>query len=252
MTVTTENINLGAAQVTFKGNDLGATKGGVEVDIKTEKYTVKSDQTGETPLKEFITGTTITVKVPLLETDLVRLKDMMAQSVSTTGNPALPTGWAVNNATGYAVGAVTVAIGSGTNDPVVGDTFTFSGHATVYRVTDYSAPNMTFVEAASGAGGLVAPVADAETLTFEAGAAGVEIRTGVNTDLFANAGLLFLHPDGVPTSVTGQDFTVFKAGPEANFTFKYELAGERVYEVMFTAYPDTANNNRLAAFGKTA
>ncbi|MFX9424424.1 hypothetical protein ABTO14_18820, partial [Acinetobacter baumannii] len=56
-------------------------KGGVEVSIKTSNYEVKADQLGDTPVKDVITGTTVEVKVPMLETNLTKLKSVMPQAV---------------------------------------------------------------------------------------------------------------------------------------------------------------------------
>lgn len=249
MAVTSENIRLGAADVTFNGNDLGSTKGGVEVEVSTERYTVTVDQTGETPLKDIIIGTTVTVTVPLAETDLDRLQTMMAQSVTNAASVALPTGWLVNNVAGYAVGSTSIDIDTGSNDPAVGDKFTFANHTTTYRVTAYSSPTLTFVRDDANTGGLVAAVADDEALTFTQLAKGIEIRTGVNTDLLSSAAALRLHPTGVADGTRDQDFYAFLAAPIADFAFAYELNAERVYEVTFQCYPDTTNNNRIAIFG---
>lgn len=77
MAVNPQRIEMGVCDVTFKGNDLGATKGGVEVSIEAKTYEVKSDQTGESPIKEIITGTVVEVKCPFLETDLLRFPDLI-------------------------------------------------------------------------------------------------------------------------------------------------------------------------------
>ncbi|WP_042445187.1 hypothetical protein [Azospirillum sp. B510] len=81
MSITTEDIALGICDVTFHGIDLGSTKGGVEVTVKTTNFQVKADQMGETPLKDVITGTEVSVKVPMLETNLTKLLAVMPQAV---------------------------------------------------------------------------------------------------------------------------------------------------------------------------
>jgi hypothetical protein len=249
MTVTVDNIKLGACDVTFNAIDLGSTKGGVEVEISTEKFEVKVDQTGESVLKDIVTGTTVVITVPLAETDLTNLSNMLPQSVLQAATTPLPTGWNVNNVAGYAVGAAQIEIELGTNDPSAGDTFTFSGHTTVYRVTTFATTTLDFVNAGTNTGGLVAPIIDNEAITFVNKAAGVEIRTGVNVNLRDNAALLKLHPTGLGAGITDQDFVAFLAAPTADFSFKYEIGGERIYEVKFSCYPDTASNNRIAVFG---
>lgn len=250
MTVTVDNIKLGACDVTFNALDLGSTKGGVEVEISTEKFEVKVDQTGESVLKDIITGTTVVVTVPLAETDLTTLSNMLPQSVLQAAAAPLPTGWNVNNVAGYPVGDTFIILELGTNDPVAGDTFVFSGHTTRYRVVSFvTSTDLTFVNDESGTGGLVAPIIDNEVLTFTNKGAGVEIRTGVNIDLRAAAAQLKLHPTGLSAGITDQDFVAFLAAPTADFSFKYEIGGERIYEVKFSCYPDTASNNRIAVFG---
>lgn len=171
MAVTTDNIKLGVCDATFGALDLGATKGGVEVEIKTETYEVKVDQFGETVVKELVTGTVVTVKVPMAETDLERIKALMPQS---------------------------------------------------------------------------AAILDAATSTTTIG---VEIRSGVNVDLLDHADVLKLHPTGLAAGVTDQDFTVFKAAPSPNFSFRYDTGAERVYEVTFKGYPDMSADGKIAAFG---
>lgn len=250
MSVNTQKINLGVCDVTFGGADMGATKGGVEVHIKTSVHEVKTDQTGETPAKEIITGTTVEVKVPMVETDLDRLLSVMPQAVGSAG-AAAPTGYLVNFGAGYVSGATAVKIDTGAGTPVPGQVLSFAGHTTTYRVTGWNAGTsvVSFVQAGAGTGGLAAPVLDNEAITFVAKNAGVEIRSGVNIDLLDHTALLFLHPTGVDLSNTDSDFTVYKAAPSPNFTFKYQSGAERVYEVTFKGYADTANNDRIAAFG---
>lgn len=169
MTVNVDNIALGVCDVSFAGADLGATKGGVEVSVKTNTKTVTADQTGESPLKDIIIGTTVEVKVPMLETALAKLRKVMPQShgVGTAGSEV-----------------------------------------------------------------------------------GVEIRSGVNTDLLDVAAELKLHPTDLDPTVTDQDFIAFKAAPVPNFAFKYATGEARIYEVTFRCYPDQAAGNKIAVFGK--
>lgn len=253
MGVNTNKINLGVCDVTFNGNDMGATKGGVEVHVKTSTHEVKTDQTGETPVKEIITGTTVEVKVPMAETDLDRLTVILPQSVGLAA-AAAATGYLVNLGAGYVAGATSVKIDTGAGTPAPGSVFTFAGHTTAYRVTGWNSGSgtLSFVQNGSGAGGLTGPVLDNEPLTFAARNAGVEIRSGVNVDLMSVAKELKLHPTGLDPANTDSDFTVFKAAPSPNFTFKYQSSAERIYEVTFKGYVDVDNNNRIASFGVAA
>lgn len=64
------NVKLGPCTVTWGNTDLGFTKGGVEVELSTSKKKIMVDQFGETEVNEFIMGRTVTVRVPLAESDL--------------------------------------------------------------------------------------------------------------------------------------------------------------------------------------
>lgn len=63
-----KNVKLGVCKVIWNGVDLGYTKGGVEVTVKTETHKVLIDQFGKTPINEYIMGRECTVKAPLAET----------------------------------------------------------------------------------------------------------------------------------------------------------------------------------------
>ena len=73
----TENVKLGVCRVSFGGEDLGFTKGGVEVSVETNTHEVMVDQMGETPINEYITSRTCKVTVPLAETTLENLFKIM-------------------------------------------------------------------------------------------------------------------------------------------------------------------------------
>ncbi len=74
LTSDVNNIQLGACQVTFATDDLGFTKGGVEVTLSTTTFKINVDQFGETEVNEYISGRTASVKVPLAETSLERFQ----------------------------------------------------------------------------------------------------------------------------------------------------------------------------------
>jgi len=65
-----DNLELGPCTVSFKGTDLGLTKGGVEVEFATEISDITADQFGDTVLNQYIKGRSVMVKVPLAENDL--------------------------------------------------------------------------------------------------------------------------------------------------------------------------------------
>lgn len=93
-----KNVKLGVCRVLFDGQDLGYTKGGVDVSVATETHEVQVDQYGQTPINEYIMGRTVSVKVPLAETTLENLAKIMpgatlvTDAVSKTARVDVPTG----------------------------------------------------------------------------------------------------------------------------------------------------------------
>lgn len=72
MASNTKNVKLGVCRVYFGENeeDLGLTKGGVDVSVSTETHEVTVDQYGDTPINEYITSRHAEVTVPMAETTL--------------------------------------------------------------------------------------------------------------------------------------------------------------------------------------
>lgn len=79
-----QRVQLGTCNVTFGSTDLGLTKGGVEVAITSETYKVMVDQFGNTEINEYIIGRTVTVTVPMAETDLTKLALVIPGSTIVT------------------------------------------------------------------------------------------------------------------------------------------------------------------------
>ena len=86
----TTNVKLGVCKITLGGDNLGFTKGGVEVQVETESHIVSVDQLGTTPISEYITGRSCMVRVPMAETTLDHLVAIMPGAAKTTvaGPPA--------------------------------------------------------------------------------------------------------------------------------------------------------------------
>ena len=80
----TKNVKLGVCKVLFDGVDLGYTKGGVEVNVKTETHKVMIDQFGKTPINEYVMGREVTVKCPLAETTLENMVKVMPGATLVT------------------------------------------------------------------------------------------------------------------------------------------------------------------------
>lgn len=79
-----DNVQLGTCSVVFGSNDLGLTKGGVEVTVSTETHKVTVDQFGQTEINEYIMGRTAMVKVPMAETDIQKFSYVIPGSTIVT------------------------------------------------------------------------------------------------------------------------------------------------------------------------
>ena len=84
----TKNVKVGVANITFAGEDLGYTKGGVEVEVTTEKYTVTVDQFGNTPINDYLIGRSIMVTTPLAETTVDKLVATMPGTTKVGTSPS--------------------------------------------------------------------------------------------------------------------------------------------------------------------
>ncbi len=115
MASNTRNVKLGVCQVFLKGQDLGYTKGGVEVSVTTETHEVNIDQFGKTAINQLIMGRDLKVKVPMAETTLENLVlTMPGTTLVETGGTA-------------ATGTITIATNPATSDTIIvnGTTVTF-------------------------------------------------------------------------------------------------------------------------------
>ena len=120
------NIKLSACYVRWGGRDLGLTKGGVDVTIKTSTKMVQVDQFGASTVNEYITGREVNVKTPFAETDI----DTLYSLTRTAGANFNDNG--------------TIATGTWTFSvkPAQGDTIVVNGHTFTY-VTVLSSSNPT-------------------------------------------------------------------------------------------------------------
>lgn len=75
-----ENIQLGSCSVTFNGVDLGYTKGGVDIEIKTDTQKFTVDYFNRTVVREYVVNRTATVTIPMSETTYDNFKLMFAGS----------------------------------------------------------------------------------------------------------------------------------------------------------------------------
>jgi hypothetical protein len=84
MSSDTRNVKLGVCSVSFNAVDLGYTKGGVDVEVKTTTKQVMVDQFGNSPINEYILSRSCTAKIPLAETTLENLVKIMPGAVLVT------------------------------------------------------------------------------------------------------------------------------------------------------------------------
>lgn len=80
-----ENVKLGACTVMWGTDDLGYTKGGVDVSISTSRKSITVDQFGESDVNEYIMGRMVEVKVPMAESDVAKLALAIPGSVLVEG-----------------------------------------------------------------------------------------------------------------------------------------------------------------------
>lgn len=269
----TKNVKLGVCRVLFNGSDLGYTKGGVEVEVKTDTHEVNVDQFGKTPINEYIMGRTCSVKAPLAETTLDNLVATMPGATMVSDGA-------------FATGTITVA-----TQPTNGQTITVNGQTVTFRTVasgpldvqiganaSATASNLAAVLNNSSvpaiatanytvAGAVVTVAYDlrgtaGNAFTLATGTAGasvamsgasltggvnatvnrVDVNTGVGIDLLSIAKELRLHPVNKADNDKSDDFVVPLAASSGALTFAYKLEDERVFNAEFKAYPDPVSN----------
>jgi hypothetical protein len=276
MTGSTKNVKLGTCNVFFGGEDLGLTKGGVEVAVASTTHEVTVDQFGSTPIGEIITGRTVSAMVPLAETTLDNLLKIMPGSTLTTDGS-------------FATGTVTFS----TAPPTNGNTITIAGTKLTFKtnpVSDVEIAIPADIDAAGKAlsdtvNGLVMPVyatysGGVVTITSEqrnvsgnvtitsagtniavTGLTGgvtptfafVNVTTGVSLNLLDYSKELRLRPKGT----TGEDdFVILAAACPGALTFSFNLDSERLYNASFKGYAadngDLFRVGEIGTFGDTA
>ena len=83
-------VRVAACSVILNNIDLGWTKGGTTIDLKTETSRTDTDNFTETTIVEFITRRILTVKINLAEPSAT----LLAQILNGTSQ------WSMNNGTG--------------------------------------------------------------------------------------------------------------------------------------------------------
>ena len=267
----TKNVKLGVCLVTFDGVDLGYTKGGCEVEVKTETKKVMVDQFGNSEINEYILGRTCSVKVPLAETTLGNLTRIMPgatlvgtgavkasgtvtfASVPTNGDIVTVNGLAFTFKTGsvtsphdisltgistsaQAAAALNTAIKNSVDPKVVVLASSVSGSVVTITAADVGTYGNSYTLAKTGTGATVSGA----TLSggVDASRYKVTVTNGIGTSLLDNAKQLILHPISAASTDRSQDFVVPLANCGGDLSFAFKLDEERIYTANFTGYPD--------------
>lgn len=272
----TKNVKIGVCSVFFNGQDLGYTKGGVEVSVTTETHKVNVDQFGKTTINEFVMGREVSVKVPLAETTLDNLVRTMpgatlvsdgafatgtitiatnltagqtivigGKTLTARANQAAVTGNLdfVIGATAAATAAALAAFIDGSSDGTLGQLNASANGAQVTITAAVRGTAGNSITLATGTAGAAVTLSGA-TLTGGANTtkARVDVTTGTGIDLLSTARLLRLHPKNKVDTDTSDDFVLPLAATSGALTFAYELENERVFNVTFNGYPDPATD----------
>lgn len=289
MSSSTKNVKLGVCQVFFDGVDLGYTQGGVEVQVKTDTHKVNVDQFGKTTINEYIMGRDVMAKVPLAETTLENMVAIMPGATLTTVGGAVASGsitvGSVASNDTIVVNGKTITFktaASAADEVTIGATVAATAANLAAVLSASTSPALAAATyAASGAivtvtygSALVFGATGEKTVagnafTLGAGTAGtkvtlsgatlsggidptskfVTVTNGVGTDLLAIAKELRLHPVGKAADDKSEDFFIPLAATSGALQFAYKLENERIYNVEFNGYPDSANGGRLFAVG---
>ena len=266
MASTTKNVKLGVCKVFYGGVDLGLTKGGVEVAVTTETFKVEVDQYGKTPVKEQIMGRQVSAKVPMAETTLQNMANLMPGAALVTDG--------VKASATLTFGTVTAS----STATIGGQVFTFvttsPGLHSVRIGVNVQETIDNFVSAVNRAGlqrligGVVAiqtaptvvtiravdpgVAANAVTITAALGIAAsgatltggvaetrarLDVTTGTGTDLLDLAQELRLHPVANADTDFDEDFVIHKAATPGALQFAYQLDAERIFNADFAGYP---------------
>jgi hypothetical protein len=265
----TKNVKLGVCSVLYKGVDLGYTKGGVEVDVTSTTKPVTVDQFGESVINEYIMKREIKVTLPLAETTLENLVNIMPGATLTSNgikasgtytfasNPVANDTITLNGivftfkaaaplATDILIGANAAAsivnaaakLNASTHPAVAAAKYTATS-ATVLTV-QYDTEGLegnTFTIAKSGTGATVSGA----TLTggVEATKKRVDVTTGVGSNLLSIAGALVLHPIELADTDVSEDLTIPLAATAGGMKFAYKFDEERIFNTEFMGYPDS-------------
>lgn len=277
MASSTKNIRLGVCRAYYGGVDLGLTKGGVEVSVKSDTHKTEVDQFGKSVVKEQIIGRNVTAKVPMAETTLQNIANLMpgtalvtdgvkasgtltfgsvtASSTATIGGQAF-----TFYTTGTAANVYAVKVGSTVQETIdnfvaavnrvglqkaIGGVVAVQTAATVVtiRAVDMgTAANAVTLAAASGITASGANLAGGTAATYTR----LEATNGIGFDMLNSAQELRLHPIALADTDLSEDFIIYKAATMGDLNFAYKLDSERIMNADFNGYPDPVTGKLFA------
>lgn len=268
----TKNVKVGPCRVYFDGIDLGYTKGGVEVEVSTDSYKSNVDQFGKTPISEVLMGRMVKAKVPMAETTLENMVQIMpgATLVQTGGTKASGTILIATNLTAaqtIVINGVTVTarasgaiaalnefnlggsaaltaaslaafLQASTNPLLATAQYTVATATVTATYNDFGLVGNAFTLAAGTAGASVTLSGATLTGGVNPTAKRVDVTDGVGINLLTIAKELRLHPQANADTDLSDDFVIPLAATAGALNFAYKLEDERVYNVEFNGYPD--------------
>lgn len=277
MASSTENVKMGVCRVYYAGRDLGYTKGGVEVEVVTDTHKMTVDQFGETTINEYIMKRDITIKLPLAETTVLNLIEIMpgstlvhngtngSRTVTFTANPTNNQTLVFNGktVTFKTAGAIStnleVLIGATQTDTVANLALvlnksrepelvlaTYAAAAGVLTITAKrpgpESVNYTVNSPAGTFAGVTIPGA-ALTAGNEPTLMRANVTTGVGSNLLSISSTLVLRPlDLDKLGDNSEDLVIPRAATAGGMQFAYKFNDERIFNTTFMGYPDPATD----------
>jgi hypothetical protein len=112
---TATKVKMGAAWVTYKGSDLGYTKGGISISFNQQAKPIVIDSLGTNPLAQVVMSRVAAIRVPLAESTASRITTLIPTS-TTIGTDILASSGALVITPKVGGGAITFdrAIPTGT------------------------------------------------------------------------------------------------------------------------------------------
>ena len=192
MASNTNNVKLGVCKAFFNGVDLGYTKGGVEVSVKTDTHKVNIDQFGKTSINEYIMGREVNAKVPMAETTLENMVMIMPGATLTQAGGTT------------ASGTITFATAaSAPNDTVTVNGVVFTCKAVPATAYEF-APGATFGSSAQNLATVLQASTDPAVATASYTLAGAVITVKYGAEaIYKTAG---------KQGIEGNSFTLAKSG----------------------------------------